>query len=105
MKRGKTMKLITPFHSKYLEHGANMIDVLGWQLAGVFTSVEEEHRIVRERAGFTDYAFQSAFAVSGKDAFFFRVGVEYVGPVNPNQCLEWRSGDKVCVTPPLTMEF
>lgn len=43
--------------------------------------------------------------VSGKDAFFYRVGVEYVGPVNPNQCLEWRSGDKICITPPLTMEF
>jgi hypothetical protein len=43
--------------------------------------------------------------VSGKDAFFYRVGVEYVGPVNPNQCLEWRSGDKICITPPLTLEF
>jgi hypothetical protein len=43
--------------------------------------------------------------VSGKDAFFYRVGVEYVGPVNPDQCLEWRSGDKICITPHLTMEF
>ncbi len=37
--------------------------------------------------------------VSGKDASFYRVGVEYIGPVNPNQCLEWRSGDNVCMTP------
>ena len=42
--------------------------------------------------------------ISGKDAFLYRVGVEYVAPVNPKQCLEWRSGDKVWVTPPLTME-
>ena len=42
--------------------------------------------------------------VSGKDPFFYRVGVEYVEPVDPKECLEWRSGDKVCITPPLTME-
>jgi len=41
----------------------------------------------------------------GKDAFYYRVGVEYVGPVNPNQCLAWRSGDKLYITPPLTREY
>jgi hypothetical protein len=43
--------------------------------------------------------------LSGKDAFFYRIGVEYVEPVNPNQCLGWRSGDKICITPLLTLEF
>jgi hypothetical protein len=43
--------------------------------------------------------------VSGKDASFYRVGVEYVGPVNPKQCFEWQSGDKVCITPPLKIKF
>ena len=42
--------------------------------------------------------------VSGKEDFFYRVGVEYVEPVNPKKCLEWRSGNKVCITPPITME-
>jgi hypothetical protein len=43
--------------------------------------------------------------VSGKDAFYYRVGVEYVEPANPIQCLGWRSGDKICITPPLKLEF
>jgi hypothetical protein len=43
--------------------------------------------------------------VSGKDTFYYRVGVEYVEPVNPNQCLEWRSSDTICITPPLTVEL
>lgn len=41
--------------------------------------------------------------ISGKDAFFYRVGVEYVEPVNPDQCFEWRAGDKICISPPLPM--
>ena len=65
------MKLLTPFYGKHLEYGAKLIDVRGWQLASVYTSVEEEYRMVRERAGFIDYSFQSAIAVAGRDAFSF----------------------------------
>ena len=42
--------------------------------------------------------------VAVKDAFFFRVGVEYIEPANPNVCLNWRAGDKVCISPPLNIE-
>ena len=42
--------------------------------------------------------------VSRKESFFYRVGVEYVEPVDPKQCLDWRHGDKIRITPPLTME-
>ncbi len=65
------MKLLTPFYDKHLEYGVTLIDVRGWQLAAVYTSVEEEYRMVRERAGFIDYSFQSAIAVAGRDAFSF----------------------------------
>ena len=65
------MKLLTPFYGKHLEYGATLIDVRGWQLVAVYTSVEEEYRMVRERAGFIDYSFQSAIAVAGRDAFSF----------------------------------
>ncbi|TET25587.1 MAG: aminomethyl transferase family protein [Dehalococcoidia bacterium] len=63
------MKLLSPLHAKHLEYGAKLIDVLGWQLPEVYTSVEEEHRLVRERAGFTDYAYQGEVGVIGSDAF------------------------------------
>ena len=65
------MKLLTPFYAKHLEYGATLIDVRGWQLAAVYTSIEEDYRRVRERAGFIDYSFQSAIAVAGRDAFSF----------------------------------
>jgi len=65
------MKLLTPFYGKHLEYGATLIDVRGWQLAAVYTSIEEDYRRVRERAGFIDYSFQSAIAVTGRDAFSF----------------------------------
>ncbi|GAI85483.1 unnamed protein product, partial [marine sediment metagenome] len=38
------MKLLTPFYGKHLEYGAKLVDVRGWQLASVYTSVEEEYR-------------------------------------------------------------
>lgn len=63
------MKLLTPFYGKHLEYGAKLIDRGGWQLPLVYTSVEEEYRRVRERAGFIDYSFMSSIVVSGKDAF------------------------------------
>ena len=71
MKREEIMKLLTPFHSKYLEHGAKFMDIMGWQCPTVYTSVEEEYRMVRERAGITDYSFQCILAITGRDAFSF----------------------------------
>ena len=65
------MRLLTPFYGKHIEYAATLIDVRGWQLAAVYTSVEEEYRMVRERAGFIDYSFQSAITVAGRDAFNF----------------------------------
>lgn len=65
------MRLLTPFYGKHLEHGAKMVDVGGWQLASIYTSVEEEYHMVRERAGFIDYSFQYTIAIGGKDAFNF----------------------------------
>jgi len=65
------MKLVTPFYGKHLEHGAKMVDVGGWQLSSIYTSIEEEYRMVRERAGFIDYSFQYTLAVAVRDAFSF----------------------------------
>ncbi|MGD2268810.1 MAG: hypothetical protein PVI06_00305 [Desulfobacterales bacterium] len=42
--------------------------------------------------------------VAGKDAILYRVGVEYIQPANPNLCLDWRAGDKVCISSPLPFE-
>lgn len=63
------MKLLTPFYGKHLEYKGQIIDLFGWQMPVVYTSPEEEYRMVRERAGFTEYSFNSLLAVVGKDAF------------------------------------
>jgi len=63
------MKLLSPFYGKHLEYGGEFRTETGWQLPRVYTSTEEEYRMVRERAGFIDYGFQRPLAVAGKDAF------------------------------------
>lgn len=65
------MKLLSPFYAKHLEYGGKFRAETGWQIPAVYTSAEEEYRMVRERAGFTDYGFQKALAVAGRGAFSF----------------------------------
>lgn len=83
------MKLLTPFYGKHLEHGATLLDALGWQLSASYTTVEEEYQMVRERAGFIDYSFQSALAVVGKDAFEFlqRLIVNDLNKIAPGRAI------------------
>jgi len=83
------MKLLTPFYGKHLEHGAKMVDVGGWQLPSIYTSIEEEYRMVRERAGFIDYSFQYTLAVGGKDAFSFlqKVLVNDLRKIHPGKAI------------------
>ena len=89
MKGEEPMKLLTPFYGKHLECGATLIDVRNWQLAAVYTSVEEEYRMVRERAGFIDYSFQSAIAVAGRDAFSFlqKILVNDLRKISPGEAI------------------
>lgn len=63
------MRLVTPFYSKHVEYGGKFMLLEDWLLPAVYTSAEEEYRMVRERAGFTDYSLQGAIAVLGRDAF------------------------------------
>lgn len=42
-----------------------------WWMPSFYTSIEEEYWRVRNSAGFVDYSFQSAIAVTGADAFAF----------------------------------
>jgi len=83
------MKLTTPFYGKHLEYGATMVDVRGWQLAATYTSLDEEYRAVRERAGFIDYSFQSAIVVAGNDAFSFlqKMIVNDLNKISPGKAI------------------
>jgi aminomethyltransferase len=65
------MKLQTPFYGKHLEHGAQWLEAPGflWQLPAVYTSLEKESLMVRERVGFIDYSLQYTLTIAGRDAF------------------------------------
>ena len=55
----------TPLLSRHVALGARMIDFGGWRMPVQYTSILEEHRAVRERAGIFD---QSIFLI-----FCFRI--------------------------------
>jgi aminomethyltransferase len=57
-----------PYYHKFMELGAEMVDRMGFDTALKFTSVEEEHRATRERAGLYDVYYQGPLEVKGRDA-------------------------------------
>jgi len=66
------MKLQTPFYNKHLEYGCQWQEAgFAWYCPAVYTSAEQECRMVRERVSFVDYSFQFTFAITGRDAFGF----------------------------------
>jgi len=85
------VKLQTPFYNKHLEYGCQWLEAPGfpWQLPAVYTSIEEECRMVRERAGFIDYSFQGALAITGRDAFDFlqKILVNDLSRISPGKVL------------------
>jgi len=65
----------SPYHHKFVEHGATFVDRLGFAAPMVFTSVADEHRAVREAVGVFDVYYQVAVEIAGRDAEAFLQGV------------------------------
>lgn len=61
----------TPYHHKFVAHGATFVDRLGFPAPMVFTSTAEEHRATREAVGIFDVYYQIAVEVAGRDAAAF----------------------------------
>jgi len=61
----------SPYHHKFVEHGATFVDRLGFAAPLVFTSTEEEHRATRTAVGVFDVYYQVAVEVAGRDAAAF----------------------------------
>ncbi|SDH34445.1 glycine cleavage system aminomethyltransferase GcvT [Alteribacillus bidgolensis] len=55
----------------YKEIGAKTVDFGGWELPVQFTSIKEEHRAVREKAGLFDVSHMGEAEVKGRDAYDF----------------------------------
>jgi len=66
----KTLKK-TPLNKVHRDLKAKMMDFVGWELPAWYTSILEEHRAVRSRAGMFDVSDMGRVCVAGKNAGTF----------------------------------
>ncbi|TVR86899.1 MAG: glycine cleavage system aminomethyltransferase GcvT [Saprospirales bacterium] len=58
----------TPLYQKHIDLGAKMSPFAGFEMPVVYSSINEEHRAVREKAGMFDVSHMGEFLVTGKEA-------------------------------------
>ena len=58
----------TPLAARHEALGARMIDFAGWRMPVQYSSILEEHRAVRERAGLFDLSHMGELWVEGQEA-------------------------------------
>ena len=58
----------TILHNHHVQLGAKMTDFAGFQMPLVYSSVQEEHMAVRQKAGLFDVSHMGEFIVRGKQA-------------------------------------
>jgi aminomethyltransferase len=58
----------TPLHARHRALGARMVDFAGWDMPVEYTSLAEEHRAVRTRAGLFDVSHMGEIEIAGRDA-------------------------------------
>ena len=61
----------TVLYNKHIELGAKMVEFGGWDMPVQYTSIIEEHKTVRNSAGFFDVSHMGQIFVSGKQAVDF----------------------------------
>ncbi|MCP3025705.1 glycine cleavage system aminomethyltransferase GcvT [Halobacillus sp. A5] len=61
----------TPLYSEYKKLGAKTIDFGGWDLPVQFSSIKEEHRATRQKAGLFDVSHMGEALVEGRDSLSF----------------------------------
>lgn len=57
----------TPLYDSYSKYGGKTIDFGGWDLPVQFSSIKEEHHVVREKAGIFDVSHMGEILVKGED--------------------------------------
>lgn len=59
--------LKTPLYDKHVALGGRMVDFAGWAMPVQYTTIVEEHRAVRSRAGLFDISHMGRLRLSGPD--------------------------------------
>ena len=77
----------SPLHAVHLELGARMVPFAGWEMPVQYSSIVDEHKAVRERAGVFDISHMGQFLVSGPgaEAFLNRALTNNVAKLAPGQ--------------------
>ena len=65
----------TPLFETHKQLGARLVEFGGWEMPVQYTSIIEEHRAVRQRAGLFDVSHMGEFRVEGPDALDFLQGL------------------------------
>ena len=61
----------TPLYDTHVKLGGKMVDFGGWALPVQYSSILEEHKAARERAGLFDVSHMGEIFVEEQDAFSF----------------------------------
>src|SRR5713101_9043811 len=67
----------TPLYEQHLALGARLVEFGGWEMPVQYSSILEEHRAVRTRAGLFDVSHMGEFKVEGNDSLAF---LQYLVP-------------------------
>lgn len=80
--------LRTPLHSFHLEHGAQMVDFVGWDMPIRYSGIQEEHHQVRTSGGLFDVSHMGRVKMSGRHArkFLERVCTRKIHDMAAGQC-------------------
>lgn len=80
--------LQTPFYQFHVDHGAKMVGFAGWLMPIMYSSIHEEHRLVREGAGLFDVSHMARFRCSGRGglALLERVLTRRVSEMKEGSC-------------------
>jgi aminomethyltransferase len=78
----------TPFHAFHLEHGAKMVDFVGWEMPILYSSIIEEHHQVRKSGGFFDVSHMGRLKFTGRHArkFLDHVCTRQIFGMENGQC-------------------
>ena len=78
----------TPLYEEHLKLTKRLVPFAGWMMPICYTSINEEHRAVRETAGLFDVGHMGVIEISGEYAasFLDTVGTNYVRWIEPGKC-------------------
>jgi aminomethyltransferase len=84
---GSETTLTTPLHGWHTVHGGRMVEFAGWSMPVQYTSIVEEHRAVRTRAGLFDISHMGRLEFDGLDVLDWieRVTTNHVARLKPGQ--------------------